>query len=71
MISITPTKFDFRKNLHSFAEFLFSLFASYSFQWTGLPNPLLRRFTSFWLCFANEVITIINNFLSLIVKIKY
>ena len=40
----------------------------YSFQCTDLSNPLLRSFNSFWLSFADKVMTGTRNFVSLIVK---
>ena len=54
--------------MYSFVVYLFSLFALYSFQYTNLSNPLLKRFDSFWLSFADTMTFGTYNFVSLIVK---
>ena len=67
--TLTPTKFDSRKYLNSFVEFLVSSFVLYSFQWFDFSNPLLRSFDNLWLSLAYKVTPETYNFVSLIVKI--
>ena len=67
----TPTKFDWRKYLYSFAESLFWLFVLCWSQLSNLSNPLLRSSDHFWLSCVDKVTTGIYNFASLKVKVIF